>query len=337
MKRVILLLTVILFGCESDEMRRDRLFLQGNESLSHKQYKVAIDYYTKALNIDQSFARAYNNRGVAYMESDHPYEAIQDYNTAIAIDQNYIGALFNRAYAYEDVGRMEDALADVEIVKSEFPDSAYVYFYEGLLKSKMRLYDESIASFKHALSYEPENLDGMVNLATLYYFQNKQDSAKNLLTQVLKLDPKNASALNTLSQTYLAESDFQNALVTINQAMTLEPQDPYFINNRGEVYLKMGEYEEGLKDVNKSILLDPDNLWAYRNKGIYHLKTGNVDEAIRLFKRAISKTELVEGVHAYLGEAYLLKGDKQTACTEWSVGASKNESQSERLFNQNCN
>ncbi|MEQ8472518.1 MAG: tetratricopeptide repeat protein [Marinoscillum sp.] len=337
MKRVILLLTVVLFGCESDEMRRDRFFLQGNESLSNKQYKVAIDFYTKVLNIDQSFARAYNNRGVAYMESDHAYEAIQDYNMAIAIDQDYIGALFNRAYAYEDVGRLEDALADVETVKLTFPDSAYVYFYQGLLESKMRLYDQSATSFKKALAYEPNNIDGKINLATLYYFQDKLDTAKSLLTEVMKDNPQNASALNTLSQVYLTEGDFQNALVTINRALNIQPDDPYFLNNRGEVYLQMGEYETGLEDVNKSILLDPDNLWAYRNKGIYNLKTGNVDEAIRLLKRAVSKVELVEQVHAYLGEAYQMKGEKQLACEEWAVGVSKKEPRSQALLNQYCN
>ena len=257
MKRIWIIGLLFLAACASDEIKRDRFFLQGNEALNNRDYRSAIDYYTRAINLDKDFARAYNNRGVAQIESGHTYEAIQDYNLALGLDPEYQDALFNRAYAYEEVGRIDDALGDVAQVKLKYPDSAYVYFYEGLLQSKLRLYDESFISFQKAAELDPMNEEIDINLATLLYFKEELDSAKVLLMDVLRVNPQQLNALNTLSQLYLKEGDVQNSLITIDRAIQLQPSDPYLLNNRGQIYLEMGDLEKGLEDINKSILQDP--------------------------------------------------------------------------------
>ena len=75
-----------------------------------------------------------------------------------------------------------------------------------------------------------------------------------------------------------------------------------------------GDVEEALTDIDESIMEDPYNAWAYRNKGLYYLKTRNADEAMRLLSRALEMSDFLELTHYYLGEAWLLKGDKAKAC-----------------------
>jgi tetratricopeptide (TPR) repeat protein len=88
-------------ACDNDETRRDRFFLQGNESLKNNEYKRAIEYYNKALEIDAEHALSYNNRGVARYEDGHPYEALQDYKQAILRKPNYYESIQNRANVYQ--------------------------------------------------------------------------------------------------------------------------------------------------------------------------------------------------------------------------------------------
>lgn len=336
MMRIFVVGVLFLASCTSDQVKRDRFFLQGNNALNNREYDQAIQFYTQALDLDRSFARAFNNRGVAYMEDDHPYEAIQDYNMAIAIDQNYYEAVFNRAYAYEQVGRVDDALEDVFLVKKAFPDSAYVHFYQGLLESRLRDYPASMKSFQRSLELDPGNHEARINLATLYYFQGNTEKATAILKEVLRENPNEANALNTLSQVYLTTGDHQNSLITINQALKLIPDEPYFLNNRGQVYLSMDSLGLALKDINRSILLDADNVWAYRNKGIYFLKTGDTEQAIRLLEEAADRPEFVDELYAYLGEAYLKNGNKAKACESWSTGKGKQEKRSLELFSLHC-
>ena len=336
MNKLILILGLFLMGCATEEVKRDRFFLQGNIALKEREYDKAIGFYTQALIIDKDFARAYNNRGVARIEDDHPYEAIQDYNMAILLDSSYYDAIFNRAYAYEQVGRTEDALSDLGVVKKAFPDSAYVYFYEGLLQSRLRAYAASMLSFQKALTLDPDNQETLINMATLHYFQEQMDSAKALLNQLLLEYPNEASALNTLSQVYLKEGNYQNALTTVNQALTIQPSEPYFLNNRGQIYLEMDELDLAAKDINRSILLDPSNAWAYRNKGIYFLKSGDQEQAIRLFQEVIGRPEFVDEVYSFLGKAYLELDQLVRACESWQQGIEQQEAASQTLWELNC-
>ncbi len=327
----------LLGSCTSEEVKRDRFFIQGNEALQTRQFDQAIAFYTNAITIDQSFARAFNNRGVAYMEDDHPYEAIQDYNIAIGLEENYTDAIFNRAYAYENVGRLDDALADITEVKRSFPDSGYVYFYEGLLLSKLKDYDRSMERFQKALTYDPNNVETVVNIATLQYFQGELDLAEQTLLSVLESSPNESNALNTLSQVYLLQGKYQEGLQVINMALEINANEPYFLNNRGQLYLALDSLQLAVKDINKSILRDPKNVWAYRNKGIYFLKIGDYDQAIRLFERVTKSAEFVDEVYSYLGESYLAKGDVSSACVQWEKGIVNQEIRSKSLAQLHCN
>lgn len=328
---------VILTSCGgSSEVKRDRFFLQGNQALQNGEPEEAISFYNKAIKIDSNFARAYNNRGVAKMEDDRPFEAIQDYTMAISIDTSYFDAVFNRAYAYEQAGRVEKALQDVNTVKKAFPDSSYVYFYQGLLETRLKSYEAATASFKKALILDNQNEEALINLATLQYFKGRLDSAKFLLKDILQRNPAEPNALNTLSQIYLAEKDYQNALITVDHALEVAPSEPYFLNNRGLIHLRMGNWEEALKDINRSIFLDPQNAWAYRNKGIYYLEAGDPEQALRLLEQALHRNTFIDELYTYIGLAHWQKKDREKACDAWNKGMEEKEEKATLYYQKHC-
>lgn len=337
MKKWIWVGLIGLVGCtESEQTKRDRFFLKGNEALKMRQWDEAIREFDKALAVDPQFAQAYNNRGVAKIEDGKAPEAIQDYNQAIAIDSFYWDAVFNRAYAYEETGRLEQALQDIRRAKGHFPDSAYVHFYEGLLLSQQRKYAESELAFLQSLRWDSANLETRVNLATLAFFQQRLEESKAALLQILKVNPQQVDALNTLSQVYLKAGDFQNALITINEALRLMPSEAYFLNNRGQVFLQMDSLRLAEQDINRSILMDPANAWAYRNKGVWALKKGDYPQAIRLLKDALSRKTFIDEIYGYLGEAYRLNGELGQACDAWKTGLREGEITVEAQITKYC-
>jgi tetratricopeptide (TPR) repeat protein len=104
----------------------------------------AIADFTKAIDIDPRFAKAYFNRGVAYEAEGHlkkglrdyalrsriwrtdravtgstnadftkEYDrAIADFTKAIEIDPKDASAYASRGVAYEEIGRIDDAIVD---------------------------------------------------------------------------------------------------------------------------------------------------------------------------------------------------------------------------------
>jgi tetratricopeptide (TPR) repeat protein len=328
MRYIPFLLILALFGCMSDTDKRDEFFQSGNDALDRGAFKDAIDHFTNALKADPAYAEALNNRGVAQIESGHPYEALLDYNQALSIRLDYDECRLNRSYAFEFIGQYENALKDISYLSDQSPDSAYLHFYKGLVLTKMRSYRDALNSFNRAISLGMDQGESQVNVGTIYFFLGENDSAKYFLDKVLSQNPRDPNALNTMSQLYLTENDYPAALYAIEQALEVVPNEPFFINNRGLVYIEMDSLERGLKDVNQSIILNPGNGWAYRNKGIYHLKKGEYTRALELFQRAIDSKEFIDELYYYIGSAHIGLNQNEAACEAWKKGVENGERRS---------
>lgn len=332
-----LLLGVIIIGCESKETKRDRFFLLGNESLESNELNRAIEYYSKALEIDPDHAFSLNNRGVAKIENGNPYEAIQDYNQAILINPNYWESIENRARAYEQVGKYKSSIEDIDLLVVNFPDSAKFLLDKGIVLTKMKEYDQAYETFLKARQLLPDNHEVQINLATVDFYRGRIDSAEIRLKSVVAKYPYSPNAYNTLNQLYLKKKEPEKALEMIEKALEIESENPYFLNNRGFTLLQIDSLEAGIKDINQSILIDPENMWAYRNKGIYFLLSGVPSSAVPYLKKASGAGQGVEDAFYYLGVAYEQSGDLKKACDSWKNGMENYEDLSVTAFREYCN
>jgi tetratricopeptide (TPR) repeat protein len=301
MKNLLFLqLLILLWACDTPQVKRDRFFLQGNLAMEQKEYKKAIDFYEKALFLDADFSFAHNNLGVALAEDNRYFEAIQSYNQAILINPQYWESIQNRAYAYEKTGKYEKALNDYEQLTNAFPDSAVFHFGKGLMQTQLKNFLQAHDAFSVVLQLQPKNLDAKINQANLLFFDGKLTEAKSALKGITNQDKSHAMAFNSLNQVLLALGEFEAALVAINQALDIEPGNPVFLNNRGYTLIKNNQLELAISDINQSIVIDPDNKWAYRNKGIYFIEMGDCKQAKRYLLEAKKSNSVVDSVDFYL-------------------------------------
>lgn len=327
---------LLLAACQSTIDRRNQFFLKGNQALERENFTQAIQLYDQSLKEDPDYALALNNRGVAKSELGQYHNAIIDFNQALARNPDYLEALFNRAYAYEDIGQFQNALDDVQEIKNQVEDSAFVFFYEGLILTKTKAYDRAYAAFQKADLLAPDNPEILINLATLYYYQKKMMAASEILQEVFTLAPNNANAFNLSSMIALEQGAFDLALAEINRALDEEASEPYFLNNRGYIYLEMDSLDLAIADINRSIVLNPTNGWAYRNKGIYLMKRGEYERALRLFGRAAQTGSYIDELFYYEGLAFKKQSKLSQACESWSRGVDKGETRSGQMRAQYC-
>ncbi|MDH5607862.1 MAG: tetratricopeptide repeat protein [Cyclobacteriaceae bacterium] len=313
MKRLLPLLLTLLVACDTPTIKRDRFFLLGNQALGNKEYSQAERYFTQALEIDPSFARAFNNRGVVKMQDERPFEAILDYNQALLIQPVYWDAQLNRIQALEATHQYERGLNEIAEMELSFPDSAKVFVMKGLLLTKTMDYMAATSAFEQVLRLDQNHPDVPVNLATLAYLKGNHREAIERLLALTGTQSDKPEAWNTLNQAYLANGDLGKALDAIQTAIKLEPADPYYLNNRGFTYLMMDSLNLALSDINQSIVRDPENQWAYRNKGIYFLKKGEPQQAITYFLGVIESGQYVENIYQYLADAYKANGQPDLA------------------------
>ena len=314
-----LLLLVTLVACDTKEIKRDRFFLQGNQALSEKEYRQAITHYTNALKVDKDFALAYNNRGVTYAEDGSPFEAIQDYNQAIMIDPDYWEAIANRANAYELTGQYEKSLRDIRLLQTNFPDSMQFVFLGGIVLTHLDSLEAAADAFTQVWEIDGTNVEALVNLANVRYYQKDYELAIQLLDQAKEVDPLQPNIYNTLNQVFLEIASYEQALEAINEAIAIDPANPIFLNNRGYTYLQVDSLRAAIQDINASLVRDPQNMWAFRNKGIYFLKSGDLTQAERYLLQAAEDKPSVPEAYEYLAKVYDLMGRTADAAKAQSM------------------
>lgn len=334
---------ILLFGClialfacgEGNKAEKQRFLIKGNDALERQEYKEALRYYTEALKIDSCYTDALNNVGIVQYENGSYGEAVLNYDAALRCDPEFWEAYANRANAYYELNEFYRALDDLEYLQRKIPDSASVYFGLGLVKTKMRKYDEAIEVFNQALSLDSSNVEVLVNRGTVYYYKEQYDKAEIDLTKAMLSDPQEANAYNAMALLRADQGKYEEALKLVDQALEIEAYQPYFLNNRGYIRMELGD-SNAVKDINKSIVLDPKNGWAYRNKAIWYMKQEQFDQAITLLVRAEKMDDFIDQIYYYQGICYINLGQPEKACSTWNRSIERGELRSKALLKRNC-
>jgi tetratricopeptide (TPR) repeat protein len=97
-----------------------------NEGVKYQQSQpaTAIADYTKAVDADPTFAKAYYNLGIAYGNAGQPEHAMENYEMALLADSNYADARFNYAILLQQQGYTDDAVIQLERIVAENPNDA---------------------------------------------------------------------------------------------------------------------------------------------------------------------------------------------------------------------
>ena len=331
---VISAFILLLSSCtgDKDEADKQRFLIKGNDALARQEYKDALRYYTSALKIDSCYTDALNNIGIVQYENGSYSEAVLNYNAAINCDFEFWESYLNRANAYYELNEFYRALDDLEYLERKIPDSAYVYFGLGLVKTKMRKYDQAIEAFDQALLLDSANAEILVNRGTVYYYKEQFEQALTDLNTALEINPKESNAFNALALLRADQGRYSEALTLVEEALQIESFQPYFLNNRGYIRLKLDD-PKAVEDINKSIVIDPKNGWAYRNKALWYMKQNQYREAITLLEKAEKMDNFIDRIYYYQGVCYVNLDLTDEACAAWSISFERNERGALELFN----
>lgn len=318
MKKVYFIALVCLLGCaEGRESKLQKFLIKGNNEINNKNFEQGISYYKEAINMEPCFTEGLNNLGTAYYKQDKLEQALNSYSQAIDCDPDYLPAYYNRANTLYELKEYFSALKDLDRIETAKKDTAVTSFITGLVHTKLRNFDLAKAAFEKAYQLDANNVEYLVNLATVKFYLKDFEGAKQDLNQSIQLNADEPNIYNTLAMIAIEQNQMEEAMLQVNRALELAPAEPYFLNNRGYIYLIKNELDKAEQDINNSLSADPENGWAYRNKGIYYLMKEDYGNAERLLTQALSMDSFIDKIHFYMGMAYMKTGKQSLACKQF--------------------
>ncbi len=189
-------------------------------------------------------ARDQLNKGVQAYKAAQYDTAIEHFKNAVALDDKLAVARLYLATAY----------AQQCVPNVDTPDN-------------IQLCNQAIDQFKKQLESDPNSVNSMKGIASLYFNMKKLDEAKDYHERVLKLDPSDPEEYYSVAVIDWTEA--YKARMEARSKMQLKPEDPIKdqkvcnqIKQENE-----GKVEEGINHLNKALELrkDYDDAMAYLN------------------------------------------------------------------------
>ncbi|MFN6306887.1 MAG: tetratricopeptide repeat protein [Microcystis sp.] len=188
-----------------------------------KRYDEGLAAITQAIELAPR-AVWYGNRGNLYRDQQKYKLALDDYNKAIELNPNHAGAYYNRGLLYSDQKKYDLALSDYDKAIEINPNYAEAYVNRGVLYRLQEKYELALADYDKAIDINHDLAEAYFGRGILYYHQKKYELALADLTQVIDINPNLAQAYlgrgllyAILRQTEKAKIDLQQAAILFRQ------------------------------------------------------------------------------------------------------------------------
>lgn len=249
------------------------------EAHKNKKYPDAINYYTKAMNINPAKEETYINLAQIYLEQKQYKKAGEIAQKGLMIlpnnaqligylndSKNYaISEQFDKAGQLFEQKKFAQAIAEYQKIENKTLEVnmaiASAYF-------ELEDYKNANNYFLKVLASEPNNLDALVSSAWAYYSLRDDKNAKNQANKVLALDKTNKSAQDILSA--LNENEFASLL-----------------DNVASAYEK-GDYTSCLNLATKALKQNPNSDFALYYKALSLDNKEQYKEAVAVYEKLLS-------------------------------------------------
>jgi len=334
MKKIVYityLLSLILTASVQGQSAK-QYFKAGDDFAKANNYVDAIIQYTKAIELDPDYEKAYIQRGSAYSRSEEHKLAAEDYDralvfeakdeelfylagyewhlfgdnpmalqrltTAIQMKGNFLEAYRARWAVNMGLLNYEEALEDARRCL-KLKEDERSYFELAQVYEKLEMYNEAGEAYRQSLRENNRVVSTHFAYAQLMYQQENYEIAGVELTEVLQLDPAHLEAILLHSKVLSAKGEYLRASETLSMASVRYSDEPLIYIYRGEINSLMNQPAYAIIDFSKAIELDPENAEIY-------YKRGGAYEEIRDYESALEDYEKLLAMSKYDGTAQRL-------------------------------
>jgi tetratricopeptide (TPR) repeat protein len=282
----------------------------GYLDLEQKRFPQAETRFQRVLASNPEQADVHYFLGTARRQANNLPGAIDEYEKVPTDHERYLDARLQLAAIYERQRDYPRALAEANGVRERFP-SRQIDLYVASLRSKSGDFDGAVAFLQGLLASSPGDEEVLYNLGVLHGEANRQDQAMVYMQQVLEKNPEHAGSLNYVGYT-LAErgQDLDKAESMIRAALKQRSDDGYIVDSLGWLYY-----------VRARTLLGAGQTAAGR---------AALASSIKELERAAVLTGGDPVISEHLGDAYLLRSDRQRALRHYEEAASRDPRQGEQ-------
>jgi len=351
MRRIISFTLLVMFAVVSaNGQSAKKYYKAGEDFFAVNKFEDAIKQFTKAIELDPDYDRAYIHRalvhermnnystaaedyeralvfltkdetvyyaaGNAYFKSEQYGAALAKLNTALTMKSNYLEAYQIRNQVFIALERYDDALDDCKRAL-KYKENEVNYYYLGQAYEKLEMYDESEAAYKNSIRRNGNVLVAHMALAKLSFLREKYDMSMSSVNQVLRIDPNNKEGLMIRSIIHAKQLNLTKAVDDISVALSKFQKDPELLILRGDFYQALSRHSDAIIDFSNAI-----ESGGEVQADVYYKRAGSF-ENIRDYESAMKDYNKLLELSKFDGNAQRLLAEAQARMFEINREANK--------------
>jgi TolB-like protein/DNA-binding winged helix-turn-helix (wHTH) protein/Tfp pilus assembly protein PilF len=261
----------------------------------------AIRYFTKAIDADPNYARAYAGLADSYaLAGDWKYGVLSPREAypkakaaaakAIALDSTLGEAHISLAFCldgfdwnWESGGR--EFKRGIELS----PDYATGHDWYGWHLAEFGRNDEAIAEVETAVGLDPLSLIIGADLAEEFVIAHRFEQAITQSRKTMTLDPFFGNAHYVMGQALAQERRYKEATAELQKAIELSPGSSAFAANLAFAYASSGRTEDALKILNGQKNRPPDAFSNAAEVALIYVGLNDKDQAMVWLEKAYAE------------------------------------------------
>jgi len=169
---------------------------------------------------------------------------------------------------------------------------------------KNKDYNGAIDLFTAVAEIEPENAEIHNNLGLCYSNVGDEDKAEKNYLKCIELNPKIPQCYINLADLYYKQNRMGEGINILSYAIDMLPDDLIFRHYLARFYMEDTKQDLAIDELVYILEKQPDNYDAYYDLAKIYFEFGNYDSAIENFENVLEYKQDNEFIYYYLGEAY---------------------------------
>lgn len=301
--------------------------------LKRNNFKGAIDYAQKALDLDGNYGKAITTMVEAHRGTN---EVIESYRWASRLYELNKGNLEAHLLYATELARYQGAQSGLDFLQNiinTHPSSAQAYATKANILAQDHQYGKAKEAGQLALQIEAQNKPLLLSMGDWSLILQQPDQALQLYLNAAAIDPSDALPTFKMASVYLANKQPQPALEQLELVERINTHFPLLYFQKARALDLLGRYSDALNALEYEKKFNPRIGNIHILEGEILMKTKQYAKAAEAYQEATKYKTYGADIYTKLAQAYRLSGQPDVALSMLRTGEQKDPSYKE-LFKE---
>lgn len=237
---------------DTQQTKEDSILNLALEAIGNERYNDAQQFLNSVGENPIIRKVALDLKGIIQMNLGNINSAISLFSKAIDLDPSFAIAFHNRSLCYKILGNYKLAEEDLNRAISINNDYANFYFTKGLLSEKMNDESSAVENYKKAIDKNDKYSEAFINYSILLKKLGRYEESIFELNKAIKFDPSNIENYYLRGNINLIYGEYSDSIDDFKTYLRSESEDADAYFNMGLALILIGNKEEGCRAISKS-------------------------------------------------------------------------------------